>query len=66
MTETTLTKAIVKATPSDAEGERAAAVMEKAVETDPVLQNALSQEPWWQSGVQWFGTGGVLLGMKRL
>jgi hypothetical protein len=61
--ETPLTKAIVEATPSAAEGVRAAAVVEKAIEADPVLQNALGQERWWQSGIQWFGTGGVLWGV---
>ena len=60
MTETKLTKAIVKATDSEAEGERAAAVMEKAVESDPVLQNALGQEPLIQSGVVIGGSGGIL------
>ena len=60
MTETTLTKAIVKATPSDAEGERAAAVVEKAIENDPVLMNKLGQEPIIQSGVVIGGSGGIL------
>lgn len=27
---------------------------------DPRLQNDLNQEPWYQSGVAWFGAGGVL------
>ena len=27
---------------------------------DPVAVNAMSQEKWWQSGIAWFGTGGVL------
>lgn len=30
------------------------------LKSDPVLANATGQERWYQSGVQWFGTGGVL------
>lgn len=42
------------------EAARASAVMAKAMEGDPALQNQLNQEPWWQSGVGVFGAGGVL------
>lgn len=42
------------------EGIRAARVVERAAEIDPVLKNELNEEPWWQSGVGFFGVGGVL------
>lgn len=42
------------------EGARAASVVQRAVEADPVLRNELGQEPWYQSGVGVFGAGGML------
>lgn len=35
----------------------------EVVADSPELTNATNQEAWWQSGVQWFGTGGVLWGI---
>lgn len=32
----------------------------EVVAQDPILQNALNQEPWYQSGVGIYGTGGLL------
>lgn len=48
------------------EASRASAVVEKAVAADPALLNELNREPWWQSGVMWFGTGGVLWALGTL
>ena len=42
------------------EASRASSVVDKAVAADPALMNELNQEPWWQSGILWFGTGGII------
>lgn len=62
-----LATAVTKATiETDTKGigkagaEKIAAATVAAVKADPVLTNELSQEPWWQSGIAWYGTGGVL------
>ena len=47
-------------TASPEEASRVGSVMQKTIEADPVLQNEMNQEPWWQSGVGVFGSGGVL------
>jgi hypothetical protein len=45
---------------TSAEGTKVANAVEEAVKDDPVLMNRLGQERWWQSGIAWYGTGGVL------
>jgi hypothetical protein len=45
-------------TPAEAK-EVSADLLEQA-KTDPVKMNDLGLEPWFLSGVGWFGTGGVL------
>lgn len=43
-----------------AEADKIAAKTVATLKSDPVLANATGQEKWWQSGVAWFGTGGLL------
>lgn len=45
---------------SKAEANTIAAVAAAEVKQDPVATNALNQEPFWQSGVGVFGTGGLV------
>lgn len=53
-------KAVVAETGSPQKAEEVAKTLETVVKSDPVLANATGQEPWWQSGVGLFGSGGVL------
>lgn len=47
-------------TATPAEGTKVASVAIEKVREDPVKENDLNQEPWWQSGVGIYGTGGIL------
>lgn len=64
MAETTKSSIERSASKTDAvtidEASRAGAVVEKVTVADPALMNELNQEPWWQSGIMWFGTGGII------
>lgn len=42
------------------EAARVASVVDKATAVDPVLLNEMNAEPWYQSGVGIYGTGGIL------
>lgn len=42
------------------EAAKVANITVDAIADDPALMNATGQERWWQSGVGFFGTGGVL------
>ena len=55
--------AVDKNTPptvSKAEANQIATAAQAEIAKDPALVNALGQERWWQSGVGFFGAGGVL------
>ena len=61
MQEETLHKTV-----KDAASVKVADKVADKIEADPILMNKLNQEPWWQSGIMWFGTGGVVWAIGTL
>lgn len=53
-------EAVVEADGTPKEATQVAAELKAAMVADPALMNATNQEPWWQSGVGFFGSGGLL------
>lgn len=67
--EAKISAAVESNTPASVTETKADKIATAAVEeimADPRAVNTLNQEKWWQSGVQWFGSGGVVWSIGSL